>query len=470
VTLRSGRLAKPLEFFAYVVGERPGAYAERRGTATIGDEQLEIVLRSWDDDAPWAERVGDLFERGLPELGRQIGLPYEGERPLVVQEAVSRSTGGYAGLFDPAEGRVEVAYYAGPFVVLHEAAHAWFNGRLLGDRWLNEAFASYYALEAAGALGIEASGDVLTEELEAARVPLNAWSPDPTGDRVAEDAGYAAALALAREIATRAGPEGLQRVWVAAAERQTGYEAGPPLSEAPDWRTFLDLLERDTDATYDDLWREWVVRPDEAHLLDERQAARTDLAETTSAANSWSLPAVVDRVMAAWQFSQARGLLFEARGVLALRAEIETQAAAAGLSPPDALRRAFEGDAGLAIARSEGEAELAAMSAIVGAASAGTDPDRADPLDRIGLLGAEPEADLYAARGLFAGGDLGPAVERAEAARARWLSAQEIGRNRMLAGVAGLLVVFAVILLVTSRLRRTRSGRLDREEGPAPAR
>lgn len=470
VILSSGRLAKPLDFFAYVVGERPGAYAERRTSAGIGGDELEIVLRSWDDDAAWAERVGDLVERGLPELGRRIGLPYEGERPLVVQEAVSRSTGGYSGLFEPGEGRVEVAYYADSFVVLHEAAHAWFNGRLLGDRWLNEAFASYYALRAADALGVEATGDVLTEELEAARVPLNAWSPDPNQDRVAEDAGYAAALALAREIAERAGEDGLRRVWAAAASREPGYEAGLPLTDAPDWRTVLDLLERHTDASYDDLWRRWVVRPPEAHLLDERRATRAELAETTDAANGWRLPAVVDRAMSSWRFDQARGLLAEARDVLALRADVETAAAGAGLTPPESLRRAFEGDAGLAIARAEGEAEVAAISAIAAAAAAGADPDRADAIDRIGLLGAEPETDLAAARGLFAQGDLGPAVERAEAARARWLGAREIGRNRVLAGVAGLLVVFAVILLVTSRLRRTRSERLDREEGPAPAR
>ena len=42
----------------------------------------------------------------------------------------------------------------------------------------------------------------------------------------------------------------------------------------PDWRGLLDLLEDRTGKMYDDLWRAWVVRPEEAHLLDLRRTAR----------------------------------------------------------------------------------------------------------------------------------------------------------------------------------------------------
>ena len=73
-----------------------------------------------------------------------------------MHETLSRSTGGYAGLFDPSTGQIEVAYYADDFVVLHELAHAWFNGHLLADRWANEAFASYYGLDAAARLKVKA--------------------------------------------------------------------------------------------------------------------------------------------------------------------------------------------------------------------------------------------------------------------------------------------------------------------------
>ena len=115
----------------------------------MADVPVGLTVRHWKEDVAWGKRVGGLFERGLPQLSERIGLPWPRDEGLVVQESVSRSTGGYAGLFDPTRGHVEVAYYADDFVVLHEAAHAWFNGNLLADRWALEAFASYYALEAA---------------------------------------------------------------------------------------------------------------------------------------------------------------------------------------------------------------------------------------------------------------------------------------------------------------------------------
>ena len=102
-------------------------------------------------------------------------------------------------------------------MVLHESAHAWFNGGLLTDRWANEAFASYYGLEAAEELGVKATADTLTPELEAARIPLNAWGAVGREDDKTEDYAYAATLALAREIAERAGADGLRAVWADAA-------------------------------------------------------------------------------------------------------------------------------------------------------------------------------------------------------------------------------------------------------------
>ena len=69
-------------------------------------------------------------------------------------------------------GTVAIAYYADDFVVLHEAAHAWFNGSLLADRWANEAFASYYGAVAAEDASIKVTTYRLTPELEKAKIPL----------------------------------------------------------------------------------------------------------------------------------------------------------------------------------------------------------------------------------------------------------------------------------------------------------
>ena len=153
---RTGALAKPLDFFAYLVGYRPGAYERAHrpcpGGRYTGPDQAPIV-----DGRPTVGGAGRRRADGRPaRAGHAIGLGWpQSTPPLTVQEAVSRSTGGYAGLFDPAAGLVEIAYYAGDFVVLHEAAHGWFNGALLADRWANEAFASYYATRAATDLELD---------------------------------------------------------------------------------------------------------------------------------------------------------------------------------------------------------------------------------------------------------------------------------------------------------------------------
>ena len=146
----------------------------------------------------------------------------------MVQEAVSRAAGGYAGLFAPAERRIEVAYWADPLVVLHEAAHGWFNGGLVADRWASEGFASLYAQRAAGKLKVRDTSPKLTAAVGKAAIPLNAW-PNTAGDDGGADLptetyGYAASLALARAIAARAGDDALQRVWAAASARVGAYQ------------------------------------------------------------------------------------------------------------------------------------------------------------------------------------------------------------------------------------------------------
>ena len=167
VTFATGRLATPLEFFAYFVADRPGAYKETTLQVAIGARTIPIVLRAWPDDPAWAKRVGSLLKRGLPALAKDIGLPWTVEEPLVVSEALSRSTTGFSGRYNPPAGQIEIAYYATSFVILHEAAHAWFDGALLADRWASEGFASYYALRAATAIGEKnVRGDVLTPALE----------------------------------------------------------------------------------------------------------------------------------------------------------------------------------------------------------------------------------------------------------------------------------------------------------------
>lgn len=457
---RTGRLEAPLDFFAYLVADRPGSYVEQEISPDVGAASAPVVIRSWPDDAPWGERVADLLGRGLPRLSERIGLPWPHDDPLVVQEAVSRSTGGYAGLFDPRSGTVEIAYYAADFVVLHEAAHSWFNGALLADRWANEAFASYYATEVAADLKVKAGTDELTDELLAARIPLNAWGPVGTEDVAQEDYAYAASLALARLIAERAGDEYLATVWSAAAERVGAYQpiGGEPelVPGAPDWRGLLDLLEAGSaGTTFDDLWRDWVARPTDLPLLDARAAARLRLADVVGATAGWRLPRPIRDAMRAWRFDDATKLIDAAEASLAARADVEAAATRAGVTAPDTLRTAFEDDDGFDDALAEADAELEAIASYARAAAAR--PTEATLFVNLGLWGETPEVDLKTAAAALAQGDLDVAIAAAGDAELVWTTAHDIGQGRAVSlGLLALAAVLAVALLLGAWRRRLR--------------
>ncbi|HEU4920605.1 MAG TPA: hypothetical protein VFT20_12775 [Candidatus Limnocylindrales bacterium] len=520
----SGRLASPLAFFAYFVADRPTARSESIRTIEIAGRPVEVALRAWPDDPAWAERVGALVERGLPVLAERIGLPWLGRQPLVVAEAASRSSAGFAGRYDPAATEIEIAYYADSFVVLHEAAHAWFDGSLLAERWANEGFASWYALQAAAAIEEPAAPPVLTPEQLATRTPLNAWDAESGGeaaggettpDEVAtDDVAYAASAELARLIAERAGPTGLASVWQAARDRVAAYQpagleaadrggamnggdralaAGEGsdgvvperTAEPPDWRGLLDLLEERTGRRYDDLWRAWVVRPDEAELLVARATARRQYAEVVARAGEWRLPEVVRQAMRAWQFDQARELLTAADRALDDRDALAAAASAAGLRVPSTLEAAFEGNKGFAAAAVEADAQLTTIAALQEARRAR--PAEQDLFVEVGLWGASPDADAERAARAFEAGDLDASVEASFAAFSAWAGAADTGRSRIaailgafVAAIIGVWLVFGMIrglwrrgssraARIRARTRRLQAHRLDGRGGSGSA-
>jgi hypothetical protein len=471
----SGPLADATAFSAWFIAEGTAAFVDTKVAAEVGGSPVEVTVRAWPEDPEWGLRIGGLFERGLPVLGQLTGVGWERRGPLIVEEVVSQSAGGHSGLFDPAAGRIEIAYYADSLLVLHEATHAWFNGSLLADRWANEAFASYYAVAAAGRLEEPIAPAGLTDELREARIPLNAWADGKTQlapeDRPTERYAYAASYELAAQIGERAGFDGLRDVWRAAAAGEAAYQ--PPHVDAgavrppetsmgpPDWRGLLDLLEDRTGKTYDDLWREWVVRDDEAALLDARHEARERYAAVVREAGRWELPRSVRDSLRAWRFEQVEAMLGDAEELLARRADLEVTAAAADLRLPTRLETAFEGDAGFAAATAEADAEAATIEALVAAAAAR--PGAIGPLEQIGLFATSPEETLAAGRAAFSSGDLESAATAASTAYVTWAAAGETGRNRILAatGVA-ILVVLAILVSVSYG----RGWRADRREGP----
>jgi hypothetical protein len=473
VIFQTPELTKPLSFFAYLVGDRPGAYAERTVATIVAGDRVDLTVRSWPDDPDWSTRVGELVARALPSLATEIGLDWPLDGGLVVQEAASRSTGGYAGLFDPKERRVEVAYYADDFVVLHESAHAWFNGSMLADRWANEAFASWYAVQTAGSLGVPVKDETLTPDLLAAAIPLNAWGPIGRESTATEDYAYAATVALAKAIAQRAGDDALRRVWADAATRVGAYQpTGSPTESVdgpPDWRGLLDLLEAETSASFDDLWRKWVVRDTDIPLLDARRDTRARYDQVGVAAGDWRLPRPIRDAMRAWQFGTADDLLAGAMRILEQRAAIEAAAAASGLTPPVRLRTAFELPDGFDLAGQEAAAELEGIHRYDAAVA--TRPAEPDAIQVLGMYGTTPDAELARARELFGAGDLAASTDAAAAAALVWTTAEDVGRGRLVSIVALVLAFLVALVLIVGSIRARRRRRrrfAARWVGPDP--
>jgi hypothetical protein len=466
--LASGPLASPLTFFAFVSAQHPAVFKDRPMQVDVGGTPASLVLRGWVDDPRWSARITRLLAKGLPVLGERIGVPWPHTDDLIVQEAVSREAGAYAGLFDPNANRIEVAYWASDAVALHEAAHAWFNGDLVADRWAAEGFASWYAQQAASALKIRSTPPKLTDALRLSAFPLDTWAPSGSGN-AQEAYGYAASYALADAIAQRVGPEGLARTWAALAARTAPYQppaagtgsagatpAPETLAAAPDWRGLLDVLQEQTGQDLSDLFATWVARSAEADQLTARAAARASYARTLALAGDWSLPSAIRDAMRGWRFDAAEALMADARTVIAQRTALEAQAARDGIALPDDVRAGFQSGA-FADASARAEAERRTIVAVETAAGARASGD--DLLSRIGSLGANPDADLAEARAAVAAGDLDGATAAAARADRAFTGAWDEGRRRVLLGVAVLAALLVLGGAVIGTLRRGRRRR-----------
>jgi hypothetical protein len=168
---------------------------------------------------------------------------------------------------------------------------------------------------------------------------------------------------------------------------------------------------------------------------------------------------VVRESLRAWQFDQATQLLGDAREILKRRAELQQAAAEIGTTLPAQIEAAFEGDAGFGAATAEADAEAAALETI--RAAAASRPEAGNALTQLGLIGATPDATLGAARTAFAAGDLGRVAQEADAAQKVWSSAEEIGRNRLLAGVGVALIGLMGLALLIGQVRDRRRRRDD---------
>ncbi|HSK52560.1 MAG TPA: hypothetical protein VLA44_07365, partial [Clostridia bacterium] len=225
----------------------------------------------------------------------------------------------------------------------------------------------------------------------------------------------------------------------------------------PDWRGLLDLLEERTAAEYEDLWREWVARPDDLPLLDARAAARERYDAVLDDAAGWAVPRPIRDALRAWQFDTATALLDEATVILEGRDAIERAAESAGLTPPDSLRTAFEGDDLFADATAEIDAQLLTIDRYEDALEAR--PAAPDFITQLGLWEETPDDDLEEAATAYAAGDLESAARASEAALLTWLNAPQVGQGRaLIIGSVGAGILLALLFGIAALVRRRRRG------------
>ena len=460
VVFSSGVIADSTQLEAWFTAVQPVPPSDFRvRSVTIGP--LAVTLRYWVDDVGWANEVESVLRMGYPILRGMIGLGDPTSTAITIEEASSQDLG-FAGSYDLATGQVLISYFADPYVILHEIAHMWFNVDLVSDRWVQEAFASYYAEQAVDQLGLPDHSPVLTDQILQAAVPLNDWVAPGQPDSPTEAYLYSAAVEVAREIAAEAGLAGLRLVWAAARSDEAAYQPthGTQMEltggQATDWRRLLDLLEQETGRSYTAIWQQWVMDPSQVSLLQQRRAALADYAAVESVAGSWNLPSEIRQALDNWQFGQAEADLAQARGILSQRDQIAAASIKQQTSPPPTLQVTFE-KSGLAAASLEADSELDVLNVLAAASQART--ENGDAARAVGLIGTDPEADLVAAREAFAKGDLTEALSKASAARAAWLGASDAGQMRIFGGLcvlAGVLLLVALFFWRRSAVARRR--------------
>ena len=456
-------MTDPGTFFAYVTAEGPGAFRQTSTTVRLPDGPVTIMIRTWDDDPAWGTRITGIVSKGLPVLRQLIGLDYLVHGQLRVEEAAGSQLGDYAGIYNPETETIDVRYDADGYTTLHETAHTWFNENLFTGRWIGEAWAEYYGVEAGKRIRTDGDPFALTSPLLAAKIPLNAWKAAGTEPKLTEDFAYAASYRLAQLIAARAGPAGLQAVWRAAEDGEASYQPSHPGSApekgvaktAEGWQQLLDLLEERTKHDYTDLWRHWVVTKDETRILNDRAAGRADYARAVIEAGAWELPSDVRYDLGTWQFGALQDELSGARSVLAFRDPITTAAARLDLHVPTTVRTDFEAG-NVTLGKQDATAELSALTALSSATAAlGRSPSA---LESVGLLFADPAPHLVAARAAFEHGDADRASTNATSAAQARASAADLGRLRVGVVGGGVLLIDGLAMAgLTLRRRRRRS-------------
>ena len=452
-------IADPVEWLATVIVRNDSALVER----TVAYGGNEIRIQGWPDDPEWVDFTAGLAERGLPALEAAIGFSWGEDRRLDIVETSTPYVYGYGGWYEHSSSLIEVGEALDAHVTLHEMAHVWFNEQLFRGRWLNEAFADEFAAVAMEAVGQERPIPDPVVDGAAGQLPLNDWTAPALGDESARDQeiyGYGASWWLAHQLTMEIGVEGLSAVVEAADERHSPYpsSAGTDrLARVADWRTLLDLLEEvGGSAQAEGLFRDLVVNPGQAALLDERAEARAGYVALVEAGDGWAPPAEVREAMADWRFDEVAALLLVADDLLGVRDGVSDRLDGIDLDLPVPLQEQFESTEDVGELVELMEDVDAAAEALVGVVE---EREGAGLLERVGLLFTDVDDDIEHSRDALAAGQYEQAGRVADDAGDQLADAARDGALRLGgAALAVLLVGLGLVLVVRHRRGSRRAG------------
>jgi hypothetical protein len=466
-TVLSARgIRQPNRWWVFIAADDAAALRQETFDVTIGSERKPVTVRAWPEDQQWLTIVRARLERGLPVMGQLVGLPWPVSGTLEVTEVFSPLLGGYAGVFYEPRSQIRITEEPNELVILHEASHAWFNGDLTPERWINEGLADEYAALTLGRLGSRAYAPENVSRRAPEAFPLNEWPvPRAVNDaqtEARERYGYNASWQVVRNLVREVGETRMRDVLRAAAGGEIAYVGeGDPEQIAgvggADWRMFLDLLEeRGGSRTAEAQFSEWIVSARDKTVLTQRASARDDYSELVEDGGTWRPPYAVRVLMARWDFAGASQRIDVASRVLERRDEIAELARSLEVKPTQKLEQTYESTTvDLATAQQLADEQRATLQ-LVDQARARVAPER-PPLTWLGLFGDDPDAALAEARRDFERDDLPGARTAASHAVTLLEGAAERGAERARIGLGG-LAAFVLGGLGFFVVARRRSG------------
>ena len=313
-------------------------------------------------------------------------------------------------------GSVEVAYYADDFVVLHEAAHTLVQRRRcwpIAGRTRRSPRTT--RLEAAADLKVKATGDELTAELGRRRSRSTPGARSGARPRRPRTTPTPRPSRSPGRSPSGPGTDGLQAVWrrrrqgrrVPAAGGHRAATAGTSGTAVTDAAEPNASSARPTGAACSTCSRSGPARRTTTCGGRGSPGPRTCRCSTSAPMRATHYDAVVDEAggwrcrarsatrCAPGSSTTAGGLLDEAAAVLEQRDAIARAAADAGLTPPDNLRAAFEGNDGLRRCTCRGRPGARRHRSLRRRGRAPT--GKPGPVHAARAVRGNPEADLTAA-------------------------------------------------------------------------